>query len=59
MQIFGVLAVLLGVAIASWPASGSSAAAADAVAAVEPIYLAVCAASFVFPALATYVCVCL
>jgi drug/metabolite transporter (DMT)-like permease len=54
-QVFGVIAVLIGVGIASLPAaagsSGSSAAAA--VAAVQPVYLLVCCASFVFYALAT------
>lgn len=47
-----MIAVLIGVGIASWPGNNGAAAA---VAAVEPVYLAVCAASFVFPALATIV----
>jgi drug/metabolite transporter (DMT)-like permease len=56
LQILGVIAVLLGVGVASWPAAGSSgSSAAAAVAAVEPVYLVVCAASFVFPALATII----
>jgi drug/metabolite transporter (DMT)-like permease len=53
MQIIGVLAVLAGVAVASWP-SGSSAAAAAA-AEIEPLYLLLCIVSFAFPALATII----
>jgi hypothetical protein len=54
-QILGVAAVLIGVAVASLPAAAAAGSAAAAVAAVEPVYLAVCAASFVFPALATII----
>jgi hypothetical protein len=56
MQIIGVLAVLAGVAVASWPSGSSAAAAAAAAAAeIEPVYLVLCIASFAFPALATII----
>lgn len=56
LQILGVISVLIGVGVASWPGSSGSSvgsSAAAVVAAVEPVYLGVCLLSFVFPAAAT------